>query len=107
MERETTELKIAGHTLVVKTYLTGREMREVTNKYSSAVKMDMGMGGTPTMKDIDLTVSGEAEDLKIKLAVVSFDGKTENISDLLLDLPNDDYVAVTKAVFDLIEKKTQ
>lgn len=76
-----------GHNLVVKTYLTARELLPITD-------------------DKDLKES----DKTIKLAeagIVSFDGITENIGEILLDLPITEYTAIVKELTGLVSDLTE
>lgn len=83
MQRETKEVVTSsGKKIVLKTYLSGREVTEV-----------MKARGDKS----DLQV---AEEL-IKQAVVSVEGKSENALETLLDLPINEYLEISKAVNEL------
>jgi hypothetical protein len=84
MQRETKEIVLTttGKKVLVKTYLTGREVTGV-------------MKAKASKSDVEV-----ATDL-IGVAVVSVDGVTENVTDLVLDLPIADYLTIANTIKDL------
>lgn len=107
MERETKEFKTTfGTTLKIKTYLTGGESRSIEGKYLSMAKMDI-KAGEPTFKDVDLNVSFEVEKELIKIAVVSVNDKTENVTDTILNLRSEEYEEVVAELNILTKKKSK
>jgi hypothetical protein len=91
MERQNHEITTpGGHTVVVKEYLTAREVNGVltdlfkTQEVSAddkAPKLSMLVG---IQRNIKL----------VEAAVVSLDGSTDNLAERLQDLPSKDYTAV-------------
>jgi hypothetical protein len=101
MERETKAFTTpAGNTVVLHTYLTGREVTELISIQFSSVKMQMS---DPASKKFDtpnfdgsVVVTKELEE--VKKFVVSLNNDTENPVEKLLDLPSTEYDAVLKEV---------
>lgn len=86
-ERETRELTTPnGHKVVIKTYLTARELRAVEAVYAT---------GASISPDRPVTVEGsvmyKAQDELLKQALVSVNGVSENCSEKLLDLRKSDF----------------
>lgn len=104
MERETIKFKtpLSNQEIEIKTYITGRELREITNSFlkgnvSFDVKEQNLKGLSPTMMD-------EKQNLVIANIVVSIDGKKEgeiNVIDTILDMRLEDYNAVVKEITDV------
>lgn len=79
MERETTEIITPGnHKIVAKTYITARE-------FLSAI-------GDDKKSAVD-----KSNDLAVAI-IVSIDGVSENVKDLLLDLPLPDYAFILNKI---------
>ena len=89
-QRETKEITIGKHKLVIKTYATAREI----NKLRQA-----GM--------TDGNVKPEHEEILIAEMVVSVNGSTENVIDTILDTFEfeNEYVPLMSEVADCISKK--
>lgn len=95
-----------GKELVLKTYLTARERRELRNLYFSKSKINVSADGKNEMQMTDNSVLQEYEDTIIKLAVVSYDGSGENILDRLLDEKGEemDFVMAQANGIDVVPK---
>lgn len=94
MERETKTLTTPSkQTVVIKTYLTGREFRQIEQVFTS--KAEIGADGQAT-GSFKGTLVQEAEDALITQAVVSVNGKSENCREALLDFPRADFQYVVK-----------
>lgn len=105
MERETKTITTpSGHKIILHTYATGREVREIEGKYLSSVKVDVTKG-EPTFKDFDTSAPFEAEKAMLKVLVISVDDKKENIIDTLLDLPSTDYEFIVSECNEITKKK--
>lgn len=90
-EREIRTITLkSGKQVSIKTYLTARERNELRGVFFGNFKIDAA-GGKPEIKEIDGSVLGKAEEKLIDLAVVSFDGSTENVPQRLLDGSTADY----------------
>lgn len=104
--RETQKINTpSGVEVVMYTYATGREARQIEQKYLSAIKVDI-QSGNPTFKDFDTSSPYEAEKEAIKLLVISVNNKTENMLDTLLDLPQSDYEFVVSHINEITKKKS-
>lgn len=99
-DRETKELKtpIDGHTVVIKTYLTGREYREIENVFLRQAKVDVA---GQTSGNFDGSVVKLAEDKLIEQAVVSVDGSSEDILNKVLDFKSGDTTFVVRELNDM------
>ena len=109
-QRETKEIKVGEHTLVVNTYLTGREARTIEGVMMDKLEMsqstkDGDEKGETMITGFKGSILSDRQDLQVKAVIVSFDGKTENILDTILDLPRDDSEEVMKIVSEIAEPK--
>lgn len=77
-----------GIKAVIKTYLTGREYREIENVFLRQAKVNVAGQASG---DFDGSVVKQAEDQLIQQAVISLDGSSENILERFLDLRNEDF----------------
>lgn len=106
MERETKEIitPISKQSIKIKTYLTGRERRALTNIYiESGVEID---SETQNVKGIKPEVIDKAQDLGWKTVIVSIDDTTDNIVDRILDMRSEDFEFVAKAVNEITANKS-
>jgi hypothetical protein len=86
-ERETKEFTTPqGHKLVLKTYLTARELMPITD-------------------DKDLKDSAKTHKLA-EAGIVSLGGDTQNIGERMLDLPVTEYTAIVKELTGLVSDLT-
>lgn len=107
-DRETREfITPAGRTVILRTYLTGREANELKSVMYSALKMNMedAQSGKVNVSDVPGTFLVEQEHKALVFLVVSVDGDTTAPVDKLLDLPASEYDAVKKEI-DLIQNPT-
>lgn len=100
MERETKEITtpIENHKVVIYTYLTGREKRELTNIFLSSAKFSLENNQGLKADNFDATVANKAKDKAINLLVLSVDDNKENILDKLLDMRSEDYDFVSQEI---------
>jgi hypothetical protein len=102
MDRQTKDLTTPNnHKVVIKTYITGREERAIRNVYLENIDVT----GQGTIKDIKADLVGKAENKAIEVLVVSVDGKTENLVDVVLDLRKEDYDFVIENINEIIGDK--
>lgn len=89
-ERETMTLTSPlGKEVKIKTYLTGREKRAIRNAYTSQLKSVTDEHGKTHYEIASGTEAIMAsEDALLRAAVVSYDGKTENVLEAILDAPD-------------------
>jgi hypothetical protein len=105
--REVKEVKTSGgHTLMIKTYATGREYNEIQNQVLKNAKVSL-IGGQPVAEGITGSSQLDANKKAIELLVVSVDGKTDGALDLVLDLPASDYQEVVDTLNELLGKKKE
>ena len=105
-ERETKEIvtPIGAIKVVLKSWLTGRESREIRsvlldNVDFSAVPKDANQESdlVPDYK-IKGSVLEEAQDKAFETVIVSVDGKTEKVADIVLDMRDEDFDFVVKEI---------
>ena len=102
--RETKEIQIGDHKVVLKTYATGREYNEIQKVVFGSAKINI-VGGAPQFNSVSAEIAIESDKKAIEMLVVSIDGKTENILDTILDLRQDVYAKVVEEVNDILGKK--
>lgn len=97
--------EIGKHAVVVKTYLTGRELREIDAASVSSLNLTSG----EKVERTKLTESFYTmrQDKQIEAVVVSVDGETENIVDRVLDLPGSVSLTVIDHVLSVAEPKKE
>lgn len=108
MERDTKIITTpAGHTVVLKSYLTGREANELKGVMFSALKMNIedAQSGKINIGDVSGSFLVDQEQKAMSLVLVSLDGSADNALERLLDLPSSEYDAV-KAEVDKITNPT-
>lgn len=107
--RETKKVTIGAYEVEIKTYLTGREKRELMSVFLGK-NLSVSPDGA-NVAGLDAATVAEAQDLTFKTVIVSIDGhkegdiigegenaKTFSIVDAVLDMHGDDFDAVVKAV---------
>lgn len=98
MQRETkTVTTPSGKSVVIHTYLTGREANEIKKAMYKSMKIDMSTG-QPVVTDLTGEFMLEQEQKLLEKFVVSIDGKTENVLNAILDLNDSDYQAIVAEV---------
>jgi len=105
MDRETTLIETSkGHQIELKTYITGREKRAISEVFLREVEMRQSGAGAE-ISGIKGSVTFEAENMMFEMVIVSVspvgaDRITDKkaILDFVLDLPANDYDAVVAAV---------
>ena len=94
-DREIKEIitPVDKHKVIIKTYLTGREYREIENVFLRQAKVNTS---GEQSSEIDGSIIRVAEDKLIEQSIISIDGKTENILNLVLDFKNVDFSYLIK-----------
>lgn len=102
MEREIKSFVTPGnHTVVLRTYLTGKESNELKALMYADLKInaaDATNGGKAVLSDIPASFMLAQEKKAVEFLVVSVDGVTENAIDKLGDLPESDYNSILAEV---------
>lgn len=108
MTNDTTRIReiitTRGTKIVLLDWITGRELQQINGPMFSQMKMKPSQGGMETSTvtmDISILMDNEA----VKTIVKSVNGQTENVVDLVLDLPVDDYNEVMAAVRETLNGK--
>lgn len=109
-ETKTFTTPIGKQTVEIKTYLTGREKRDITNVYlNSGIQINKD---TSDIQGINGDVVNKTQDIAFEVVVVSIDGAKENIVNSILDMREEDFNTVVAEVnkvtasSDFQEKKT-
>lgn len=95
----------SGAVVVLKDFITGRDFLELQKVFLSGITVEAG----EMQKSLTGDKLVEGQKKAIEIAVVSVNGSTENVYELLLDLPKNDYVQVMAEVDKITsaeEKKT-
>lgn len=109
MERETKEIKVGEHKVVLKTYLTVRENREIRDILLKNVKLGVEEGEAK-IDTIPPEIISQIEDKTIEMVIFSFDGDKEKVLEKVLDLRGNEFAdlmaEVNKVSGGSVEKKT-
>ena len=96
--RETREITTpSGNVVVLKSYITAREAREIQNVYLSKVSLKQTSEGQ-SIEGLKGSATSEAEDMAVKVVVISVDGKTEGLVDIILDMRVEDNKTIKDAI---------
>jgi hypothetical protein len=99
-ERETRVLETPnGHKVELKSYLTGRELRQIQALYVDESKIEEGQ---EKLSNLSGALALKAEDKLIEMAVISLDGKDGDLIDRILDLKGEDYTPIKLALTELL-----
>jgi hypothetical protein len=93
---------IGSQEIEIKAWITGREAEGIDQLMYEAMAVKSDMAGTADIQNIDLKkVITETNHKKIETFVVSVDGNTANILNVVLDMHEDD----TKFILDSIDEQ--
>ena len=104
--RETKTLEIGTHKVVVHTYITGRELRNIESAMLDKLEMSQ-KAGEQEITGFKGSMLADRQDMQIKAVVVSVDDKSESIVDLELDLPAKESEKIMEYVKELTEEKKE
>ncbi len=91
METKEIITPIGGAKIVLKSFITGRESREIKGVYFKGVKFKME-GQTSKSDNIDMSkITEDSENKAIEVVVISVNGNEENKIDAILDMNVKDY----------------
>jgi len=94
----------AGHKVVIKEWITGREKREITKIFLYDLEKEKKEGDQES-SNIKMSIAEETEKKAIETLVISVNGSTENILNNLLDLPAQDYEEVNSVISEIVYPK--
>ena len=95
MERETRSITTPqNHTIVLKTYLTGREVNDIKRALFGSVSIERGDEGKPIVPQYPLSLAIDREKKLLEYTVISIDGVQENAAEKVQDLVSTDYAFV-------------
>ena len=106
-QRETKEIKVGNHVLIVNTYITGREARNIEGAIIDQLEISQSAGEGQKVEGLKGAQLKDRQDMQIKSVVVSVNGKNENVVDLVLDLPSDDSEKIMELVIEIAEPKKE
>lgn len=101
--RETKEVVIEGHNLVVLTYITGREQRSV--QVNLLDKLEVSGGTAKELSGLKGSMMLDQRDEYVNIIVKSIDGKTDNTLEEVLNLPSKESDAIFQYVSNIVEGK--
>ncbi len=104
--REKKELVIGNHKVVVHTYVTGRELRDIESAMMNKLEMSQ-KDGSQEIVGFKGSMLADRQDRQIKAVVVSVDGKSEKIIDLVLELPAVESEQILDYVKEITEPKKE
>lgn len=91
-ERETRNITTPGnHAVVLRTYLTGREVNDIKRALFGSVTVERGEDGKPVVPQYQLSLAIDREKKLLENTIVSLDGTEENAADKIQDLTAADY----------------
>lgn len=105
--RETHEVNIGGHIIVVNDYITGREARDIESTIYDKIEMSQSTQRGTEITGFKGSILKEKQDMQIRAVVVSIDGKTEGILDAILDLPYKESDEIIRVVLSIAEPKKE
>lgn len=82
--------------VVIKSWITGKEKREIRNVFLSKMKLSGEQNTTIEQNPAELTE--EAENKTIEMIVISINGKTDNLLDDILNMKSKDYDFIVKEI---------
>lgn len=108
MSRDTTTITTPHNPVevVLNTYITGREFEYVQEPLMKAMDIKAGATGVAQLGSIDISKVHESTHRLIEKMVVSVGGKTENVIDIVLDMPQTDYQFVIDKINELTKKNS-
>lgn len=104
MDRPTQELKVANHTLVIKSYATALEANTIQQAYFKGTRLEV-VGDQPKITEFNPGVQFEVHREMIRQMVVSLDGSAETIVERCEQLPAEEFDEIVAALDQVISKK--
>lgn len=91
-ERETKVIETPKekHKVELKTYITGREIRQVEQVFYEDIDVSL-VGKTADIKSVNPNLMLKSQDKMIEMLVVSVDGEKDNLLQRVLDMHSNDY----------------
>lgn len=111
--RETkTILTPGGHEIILRAWVTGREKRELKNVFLENINLSTEGESVKTSPFNASSLIDKAENKALEIIIVSLDGNSENLLEVILNLPADEYDFIIKEVNKIsggfsLEKKTK
>ncbi len=100
MERTTKKVitPVEKHEVVLKDYITGGEKRSLISIFLNDTELTGNEAGGGSIKGLKGKLIEEAENLALKIVIVSIDGSIENIVSRALDFRAEDYTFLVNEV---------
>lgn len=106
-QRETKTVKVGAHEIVMHTYITGREARDIEGALIDNIEVKQGIDGGAQISGMKGSQLKMRQDEQIKAVVVSIDGVTDNVLDLVLDLPHSESEQIMELVREIADPKKE
>ena len=106
-QRETKEVKAGKNTLIINTYITGREARDIESSLMDKLEMSQNVEKGTEIKGFSGSLLRDRQDMQVKYIVVSVNGKSENILDTILDLPVKESEEIMEIIRGVAEPKKE
>jgi len=106
MEKETKQITVGAHSVELRTYLTGRESRDIQSAMLNNLEMKQ-KDGASEISGFKGEMLSLQQDKQITTVVVSMDDSKENILNRILDLPLEEYNVIIKEVEEVATGKKQ
>lgn len=96
-----------GHEVEIKTFLTGRELRDIDQVFLDGMKFesDKDQLGKIDIKGYSGSLLTKKGEKAIEVAIISLDGSPDDIVNRILDLRGKDYNEITKAIDKMIDEE--
>lgn len=99
MERETKKITTpSGNVVEFNAYITGKEARQLQAVFLKRSKFQTGDGEKSKIIDFDPMAVPEAEELALRLVIVSVDGSPDGAAEKVENMRQEDYRTVVKAI---------
>ncbi len=102
---QTLTTPVNGHVIVLREWITGRDVEHINGAFFEGTKVKPTAGGTVEFGAIDLSKSTEVTHRTIQAWVVSVDGVQENVLEDVLNMHKDDYAFVVASIDEMAKKK--
>jgi hypothetical protein len=97
-DTQTFTTPLGGKTVVIKSWMTGRDKVAIQSAVNEQFKVNFGMDGGAAGASSTLAAMAAGNDVALERLVVSVDGVTANVKDLVLDMHSQDYDFVIEQV---------
>jgi hypothetical protein len=106
MERETRTITtpIGQNQVVVKSWLTAREKRQISEIFASKAKYNHE---SKTFDLLDPSILNQTQDKELEIVVISVDGQTDKILETLLEMRTEDFNHIMREVENVVNPEVE